>query len=173
MKIENFRYDLLPLKDKLFRLALRITLHRQEAEDIVQDTLLKVWAKRHELAHVESLEAYCLTVCRNLALDRIALKDNQAERLEAHENGVCHTPDLAPTADERMENDERMQWVARLFSQLPEKQRSVMQLRDIEGLTVAQTAAVMHISEADVKTTLCRARQTIREQFKKIENYGL
>ena len=46
MKTIRFRDDILPLKDKLFRLALRITLHREEAEDIVQDTLLKVWEKR-------------------------------------------------------------------------------------------------------------------------------
>ena len=172
-KIISFRGDILPLKNVLYRLALRITLSHEDAEDVVQDTMMKLWNRREEWPTIDNIAAFATTVCRNLALDRIALKDNQAERLEAHENGVCHTPDVAPTADERMENDERMQWVARLFSQLPEKQRSVMQLRDIEGLTVAQTAAVMHISEADVKTTLCRARQTIREQFKKIENYGL
>lgn len=66
----SFRDDILPLKDKLFRLALRITFNRAEAEDIVQDALIKVWSKREEWAQLESIEAYCLTVVRNLAIDR-------------------------------------------------------------------------------------------------------
>ena len=46
MKIINFRNDILPLKDKLYRLALRITLNHAEAEDVVQETMMKVWNKR-------------------------------------------------------------------------------------------------------------------------------
>ena len=72
MRQIDFRYDLLPLKNRLFRLALRITLDHAEAEDIVEDTLLRVWNKRDEMEEVENLEAYCLTICRNLALDRSA-----------------------------------------------------------------------------------------------------
>ena len=71
----DFRQDLLPLKDKIYRLALRITLNRQEAEDLTQDTLLRAWDKRVELCAVQSLEAYCLTIVRRLALDRLALKE--------------------------------------------------------------------------------------------------
>ena len=66
----SFRNDILPLKDKLFRLALRITLDRAEAEDVVQDTMIRVWNKRDEWSQFESVEAYCLTVAKNLAIDR-------------------------------------------------------------------------------------------------------
>ena len=66
----DFRNDILPLKDKLFRLALRITFDRAEAEDIVQETMIRVWSKRDEWHELESVEAYCLTVTRNLAIDR-------------------------------------------------------------------------------------------------------
>ena len=78
----DFRYDLLPLKNKLFRLALRITLDSAEAEDVTSDTLIKVWNKREELRGVESIEAYCMTVCRNLALDRHEKKEAQTLSLE-------------------------------------------------------------------------------------------
>ena len=54
----SFRDNILPLKDKLFRLALRITIDRAEAEDIVQDALIKVWNKRDEWGELESIEAY-------------------------------------------------------------------------------------------------------------------
>ena len=73
----SFRDNILPLKDKLFRLALRITFDRAEAEDIVQDALIKVWNKRDEWGELESIEAYCLTVVRNLAIDRSQKKEAQ------------------------------------------------------------------------------------------------
>lgn len=77
----SFRNDILPLKDKLFRLALRITYDRAEAEDVVQETLIRVWNKREEWTQFGSVEAYCLTVARNLAIDRSERKDAQAVEL--------------------------------------------------------------------------------------------
>lgn len=77
----SFRNDILPLKDKLFRLALRITSDRAEAEDVVQETLIRVWNKRDEWTQFGSVEAYCLTVARNLAIDRSERKDARAVEL--------------------------------------------------------------------------------------------
>ena len=78
----SFRNDVLPLKNALYRLALRITLSREEAEDIVQDTLIKVWNKRDNWQSVENIEAYSMTVCRNLALDATRRKDNNNEPID-------------------------------------------------------------------------------------------
>lgn len=82
IKQVSFRNDVLPLKNILYRLALRITLNSAEAEDIVQDTLIKVWNKRDSWAEIESIEAFSITVCRNLALDRISKHDNQNASLD-------------------------------------------------------------------------------------------
>ena len=82
MKKLSFRDDVLPLKDKIFRLALRVTLNKEEAEDIVQDVLMRVWDRRGELAGVASIEAYSLTVCRNLSLDRLQRKENSNASLD-------------------------------------------------------------------------------------------
>ena len=166
----DFRYDLLPLKNKLFRLALRITLDSAEAEDVTSDTLIRVWNKREELKAVDSIEAYCMTVCRNLALDRHEKKEAQNLSLEANEmdaTGNSYTP------DEQLEHDERLRKVHELFNQLPERQRTIMQLRDIEEKPYKEIAAIMGVSEEVVKVTLFRARQSIRKQYEKIENYGL
>ena len=130
MKQIDFRYDLLPLKDKLFRLALRIVQDRPEAEDVTQDTLLRVWERREELSQVKSLEAYVLTTGRNLALDRCRKREAQNISLE---ETTADTPDSALTADRQMEADEKRQRVHDIFNRLPETQRTVMQLRDIEG----------------------------------------
>ena len=66
MKNISFRNDVLPLKNELYRLALRITLNSAEAEDIVQDTLIKVWNKRDDWQNIDSIEAFSLTICRNI-----------------------------------------------------------------------------------------------------------
>lgn len=166
----DFRYDLLPLKNKLFRLALRITLDSAEAEDVTSDTLIKVWNKREELRGVESIEAYCMTVCRNLALDRHEKKEAQNLSLEANEIDAA---DNSFTPDEQLERDEKLRKVHELFNQLPERQRTIMQLRDIEEKSYHEIATIMGVSEEVVKVTLFRARQAIRKQYDKIENYGL
>lgn len=170
MKNISFRNDVLPLKDTLYRLALRITLNSQEAEDIVQDTLIKVWSRRDSWEEIDSIEAFSLTVCRNLALDRAKKADNRYASIE---------PSMADEADEsrspleQMMQRDRVMTVRRLVDALPEKQRSCMQLRDFEGKTYKEIASVLGISEDQVKVNIFRARQTIKNKFKEIDNYGL
>ncbi len=170
MKQIDFRHDLLPLKDKIYRLGLRITLNAQEAEDLTQDTLIKAWIKREELARVDNLEAFCITLCRNLALDRLKRSEHSNLSLEAEQPNAL---DLAPQPDEQMERSEKLQRVHQLFTALPEKLRTALQLRDIEEMTYAEAAQIMNISESDFKVTLHRARKAIKTQYEKIENYGL
>lgn len=167
----NFRNDFLPLKEKIFRTALRITLSRDEAEDITQDVLLRVWNLRASLSAVTSLEAYCVTMGKNLALDRVNRAEaRNASLTEAEET----TPDSAtPTADERMFAEERRRLVARLFQTLPEKQRTALQLRDIEEHSYQEVAEIMDITEADVKVTLHRARLALKNKILKLEGNGL
>lgn len=165
----SFRNDILPLKDKLFRLALRITFDRAEAEDVVQETLIRVWNKREEWTRFGSMEAYCLTVARNLAIDRSERKDAQTVEL---------TPDMEQPSDasspyEKLVTKERMTLIHRLMNGLPEKQRLIMQLRDIEGKSYKEIASVLNLTEEQVKVNLFRARQKIKQQFINIEGYGL
>lgn len=162
MKEIDFKTDLLPLKNKLFRLALRITLDAPEAEDVVEDTLVKTWERREQLSEIESLEAYCTTMCRNLALDRAEKKEAQNLSLEVVQ---VDTADTTALPDEQMEQSERLQMVHELFNRLPEKQRTALQLRDIDGHTYQEVAERMNISETDVKVTIHRARQNLKQQI--------
>ena len=165
----DFRKDILPLKDKLFRLALRITFDRAEAEDIVQETMIRVWNKRDEWNGLESVEAYCLTVARNLAIDRSEKKGSQTVELTI---GGEQTPDASSPYD-RLVNKERLKLVHRLVGELPEKQRLIMQLRDVEGKSYKEIAAALRLTEEQVKVNLFRARQKVKQKFIDIDNYGL
>lgn len=174
MKKISFRNDILPMKDTLFRLALRITLSREEAEDIVQDTLIKVWNRRDSWDTIESIEAFSLTICRNMALDRLRLHDNSNSSLDdAEGTRIATSIDTASNPYERTVQREKVAIVKTLIDSLPEKQRSCMQLRDIEGKTYKEIATILGITEEQVKVNIFRARQTIRQKFTQYDNYGL
>lgn len=170
MKNISFREDILPLKNVLYRLALRITMNREEAEDVVQDTMLKVWNKRESWTGIDSIEAYCLAVCRNMAIDKTRKHGN--DRL-LPEHGEDAAEDQAQTPYERMMLKDRMILVRRIVDTLPEKQRSCLQLRDFEGKSYREIAQVLDISEEQVKVNIFRARQTVKQKYKAIDRYGL
>lgn len=169
MKEIRFRDDILPLKDKLFRLALRVTLDRAEAEDIVQDTLLKLWEHREEWNTIQSLEAFSMTICRNLALDR----NKAARNSNAQLNEELDAPPDNITPLDEVDSKMRLEMLRRLIDGLPETQRSIILLRDTEGKTYDEIAEILKLSESQVKVYLHRARQKIREQFARIERHGL
>jgi len=170
MKKNSFAADILPMKNLLYRLALRITMNREEAEDIVQDTLIKVWNKRDDWDNIESIEAFSMTVCRNLALDRMKRAEHLNTSLE-QEN--IDSADRSRSPLELMEQRDRVETVRRLVNSLPEKQRSCMQLRDFEGKSYRDIATILGITEEQVKVNIFRARQTIKQKYQETENYGL
>lgn len=170
MKKVSFRNDVLPLKNELFRLALRITLNRAEAEDIVQDTLIKVWNRREEWNAIDSIEAFSLTVCRNLSLDRIRKKGNDNDSLE---DVKAAEPLASSNPQDRMIQTDKVRLIRQIVDGLPEKQRSCIQLRDFEGKTYKEIAGVLDISEEQVKVNIFRARQTVKQKYLKLDNYGL
>ena len=171
MKEISFQNDVLPLKNKLFRLALRITLNREEAEDVVQDTLIKVWNARDRWQEFDSIEAYSLTIARNLSLDRIKKMENQNDSLE--EQNTERLDENTSTPSERMIQKDKLNIVKNIIDELPEKQRSCLQLRDIEGKSYKEIADILSITEDQVKVNIFRARQTVKQRFQQFDSYGL
>lgn len=165
MKTISFQSDILPLKNELYRMALRITMNAADAEDVVQETMMKVWNRRDQWDQIESIEAFCLTICRNLSLDKVRRMDNQTQSLDAaydpKDQGVASNP------EEQAIQSDHVRLVRQMINMLPEKQRSCMQLRDMEGKSYKDIATVLDITEEQVKVNIFRARQTIREKFKR------
>ena len=170
MKEISFQNDVLPLKNKLFRLALRITLSREEAEDVVQDTLIKVWNNREKWQQLDSIEAYSLTIARNISLDRIKKMDNNNDSLDDAKNERL---DQTSTPSEKMILKDKVDIVKKLIDELPEKQRCCLQLRDIEGKAYKDIAHILNITEEQVKVNIFRARQTVKQRFQQFDRYGL
>lgn len=171
MKKISFRDDILPLKNVLYRLALRITMNREDAEDVVQDTMLKVWNRRERWGEIESIEAFSLTVCRNIALDKARRKANSSESLDTEAMEPRATAAANPY--EKTAQRDMIDNVRCVIDTLPEKQRTCMQLRDFEGKSYKEIAAVLSITEDQVKVNIFRARQTVKQKFTENSEYGL
>ncbi|MDO4171090.1 MAG: sigma-70 family RNA polymerase sigma factor [Prevotellaceae bacterium] len=154
----DIRRDILPLKDMMYRLALRITQNSQEAEDVVQDVIIKLWNTRGSLENITNLEAYAMRMVRNMALDRQRMRANHTESLEA----AC---DKAQQDDDTIERRERLDNIRAVMAQLPEKQRTAMHLRDFEGRSYKDIAEVMGITEDQVKVNIFRARQFVKAKL--------
>ncbi len=155
----DFRNDILPLKNRLYRLALRIVRNPQEAEDIVQDTLMKVWNMRDSWGEIESMEAFSLTICRNLSLDQIKKKSSgnlSLDEIDADKLDHCDDPFKQLTAKDGVER------IRAILDSLPEKQRTCMQLRDFEGMAYKEISNIIGITEDQVKINIFRARKAVK-----------
>ena len=167
--IKDFQTRVLPIKDKLYRFALRIVEDDSEAKDVVQEVFIKVWHKREEMHLYKNMEAWCMRLTRNLSIDKLRSKHRRVVPLE---NGVA-VPQTDTTPYQETAAKDTVDYVRKLMQGLPLKQKMVMQLRDIEGLTYQEVSQVLDIPLNQVKVNLFRARKTIRKQLIQSESYGL
>lgn len=164
----SFQNDILPLKNQLYRLALRITLDSAEAEDIVQETLIKVWDRRESWTSIDNIEAFCFTICRNKSLDYVRSVNSRNESLDSSQN---ERPDTSYTPSQQTVVNDQMAMVRHIVDSLPEKQKSCIQLRDFEGKAYKEIARLLDMTEEQVKINIFRGRQAIKEKFVKMNDF--
>lgn len=158
-----FQEQVFPIRHKLYRFALRITGSTHEAEDVVQEVLEKVWKTSDEQSEVvQNWEAWCMTLTRNRSLDKTRA---QLQRRTTALDGLNERPNGLASPAIATETRDLAEQVKRMMQELPEKQRLVMHLRDIEELAYEEISEVLGISLEQVKVNLHRARKAIREQL--------
>lgn len=170
MDFDGFERQVLPVKNKLYRFAFRLLGSSDEAKDIVQEVLIKVWNGREQLVAIENVEAWCMRITKNLSLDRLRAKQRKPT------DSLEQTSTIAEnrlTPHESAEISESMQRITLLIASLPEKQRQVMHLRDIEGYSYNEICEILELDMNQVKVNLFRARNAVREKFVKVNAYGL
>lgn len=166
MTAEEFKSELLPAKNKLFRLSLRLLANKEEAEDAVQEAFLKIWNMRNDLGKYKSKEALLVTMTRNLCLDRLRSKNNKFASLNENINQHSSQNPLQIS-----EQTDQLKQVKRLIQTLPEQQKTIIQLRDIEGYNYDEILEITGFNLNYVRVNLSRARTKIREQILKIQHY--
>lgn len=171
MSLEAFKSRVLPVKNKLFRFATRLLGDADEAQDLVQDVLIKVWDRHEEMDRLENMEAWCMRITRNMAFDR--LKSAKRKRTEMLSQDMEISQGEGETPYQDLETRDTLEQIGGLMDTLPDKQRQVMELRDVEGFSYKEISDILEIDINQVKVSLFRARKQIREQLMNMNAYGL
>ena len=170
MNLEAFQNRVLPAKNKLYRFALKFLGNEEEAKDVVQEVFVRVWNGRHQMNEVQNWEAWCMRITKNLSLDRIrSMSRKQTQPIEE----VYHIRQDSLSPHESAVIQESMNQIDRFIAGLPEKQRQVIRLRDVEGYSYNEICEILELDMNQVKVNLFRARNAVREKITKINAYGL
>jgi RNA polymerase sigma factor (sigma-70 family) len=165
MTKEEFQIVVIPIGDKMYRIAFRLLGNSELARDVLQELFLKLWEKRSELKNLSNIEAYACTILKNKCLDKIRLQKPMTDIDILSTQG--NNPDAA--FDER----EGFIEIRKVMQKLPEKQRIIMQMRDIDCCTFEEIALFMETSANNVRVQLHSARKWVKAELLKVYNYGI
>ena len=155
------------IEQKLYRIAKRLLVSHEEAQDATQEVLVKVWQRSSELSHVKSIEAYAMTMVKNYCYDRLKSKQASNMSIEYSIHDKSHDQSAA------FESKDRLSFVEKIVNNLPDKQKLIWQLRDVEGATFEEIAEVVQMEPTAIRVTLSRARKKIKESLEQIDAYGI
>lgn len=168
MKQTEFLHIVMPFKDKVFRLAKRLLVSKDEAEDATQEVILKLWQNKEAIKKYKNVEAFAMTMTKNFCFDK--LKSKQAQNLKiVHSNYKDETISL----QRKLEVNDVLERVKKLIEALPEQQKLVIQLRDIEQYEFNEIEEMLEMKAGTIRVLLSRARKTIRQQLIQAHNYGI
>ena len=164
----EFLNIVMPFKDKVYRLAKRLLVSQEEAEDATQEILIKLWRNKQKIQDYKNVEAFSMTMTKNFCLDR--LKSKHAQNLKiVHSNYQDHNVSL----EKQVELNDSVDWVSKIMEELPEQQKIIIQLRDIEQYEFSEISKMLDINETAIRVSLSRARKTLREKLTKTHSYGI
>lgn len=166
MTVETFKIEILPLKHKLFRFAKGFLKSVHESEDIVQEVMIRLWTRRENLQEYKNIEAFAMTVTRNLCLDRIKSKSFKTQELT-----VVHQQVSNSTPYKKLELEDAVGKIQLILETLPEQQRQIIHLRDIEGFEFEEISEILKINLNTIRVNLSRARKKIKETLQNRYDY--
>lgn len=146
------------LSGKLYRLAKSMLRHTEEAEDALQEVQLKLWEKHYELDAIENPEGFAMRTMRNLCLDKIR---------KVHDTSELNEELISKNKNpyEQTELNDLTDRIKGLIDRLPEMQRSIMRMRDVEEMEISEIAYIMKLTENAVTVNLSRARTKVKTQI--------
>ena len=161
MNQEQFKNTVFIHKDKLFRFAKRILIDDDEAFDAVQNVMMRLWKLKDQLHQYKNMEAFCMQSVKNEALNRIKKDKVRSDYVDQYQ--------AVSTVEYAVENTKEV--ILEMINSLPEKQRLVMHLRDVEDYDIDEIGEVLDMGESAVRVNLMRARQKVKEQLTKLFDY--
>jgi RNA polymerase sigma factor (sigma-70 family) len=162
MTKKQFVEEILPLNEKAFRLSFRLLNDSDMAKDVVQSVYCKLWDEKDKLDSLTNKEAFVIKVTKNACLDRLKLNKTHIDLEQFHN-----------IEEPVHETTEKVELVKKIIKSLPDKQRKIIELRDIEAFTFEEISGVLEIPLNNIRVSLSIARKKVREELHKIYNYGL
>lgn len=162
MQASDFKQLFLPCHRKLFSVAYRLMSNAQAAEDMVQETFLKLWMQRDKMEKVDNPEAYSITVLRRIFYDKMRAGHLQEVDKDVGSLQVSSSQNIS----KQLEEADEYQRVRLLINHLPEPQARIMLMRDIEERSFDEISIETGLTEVNIRSILSRARKKIREQIK-------
>lgn len=162
MQASDFKQLFLPCHRKLFSVAYRLMGNAQTAEDMVQETFLKLWMQRDKIERIDNPEAYSITVLRRIFYDKMRAGHLQEVDKDVGSLQVSSSQNIS----KQLEEADEYQRVRQLITHLPEPQARIMLMRDIEDRSFEEISIETGLTEVNIRSILSRARKKIREQIK-------
>lgn len=162
MDAETFKKVFIPYHQKLYRIAYRIVQDAANAEDIVQDTFIKLWNKRDEMESIDNTEAFAIIILRNTSLDY--LRKTKNDRYTDYDTDMAEPVSLS----KQIELQDEAEKIKYLINKLPDQQRQVMIMKHWDDYSDEEIEQATGLSAGNIRVILSRARKTIREQYTKI-----
>ncbi len=162
MDADTFKKVFIPYHQKLYRIAYRIVQDAASAEDIVQDTFIKLWNKRDEMQSIDNTEAFAIIILRNTCLDH--LRKTKNDRYTDYDTDMPETTSLS----KQIEVQDEAEKIKYLINKLPDQQRQVMMMKHWDEYSDEEIEQATGLSAGNIRVILSRARKTIREQYIKI-----
>ena len=162
MEQHIFEIEAKRMRPAILRMATHYTEDTDEAEDVVQETLLKLWFLRERISQYRSIDALAMVITKHLCINR---KRGQHLDTVSLEEGLIIEGEVGP--ERRLINKERMQELLKLIATLPNLQQAILRMKHIDGFEVEEIARITGSTVIAVRTNLSRARKKVREQFMK------
>ncbi len=155
MTTEEFEIYIREMRGRMLRFATTILRSRADAEDVVSQVSERLWRERGRLYRSGSASAFAMTSVRNGCYDH-----HRYRQRHRHEEPRDEVLPSQPSQEERGDRVELVRWA---MQRLPERQREVLHLKDIEGYSTHEIAQIFEIEETNVRMILSRARGTLRD----------
>lgn len=158
MRKKEFETLIRQIRQQLHHEAMRLLADSDEAEDVTQEAVLKLWAMRRQLDAYRSVEALAVVMVRRLALSR-----KRAAKTIPLANCQEHSSEDTPESE--LIGSEEEATVVQLIATLPDTQQAVLRMKHIDGLETSEIARIIGCSEGAVRQNLSRARKRILKMF--------
>ena len=150
-------------RKKALNVSISCGAGRDEAEDIAQEVMLRLWQMHDELERYESIEALAALMARHQLINH-----QRRRKPEALNEAMIVSLNISPHEQLEMKEDDR--WLTNRLEQLPTTQRTLLYMRQVERRSHEEIARLLGIETTSVSTLLARARRTLLEEIKRRNN---